>query len=555
MKRHSFEFDPELDLKKYKVWLLDGSHSIPAFTPMFAWTWCNYLRHAMMWGAGRLSLPNHRGSDWREVDGCVYCAPTTITDEAEIRLRQGRFREAIRPFLEDYDTIWNDTVKELHGIYDPLKRFDHDKASFFELYENWQQVLYMDRRMWELHFYMMYATYSIYILFEGICQEFLGINDTSTLWHRLMQGFDNDLFEADRRLWGLRVLAEDLGVVDVFQSFSADQVIPNLQLSGRGRKWLEAMNQYLEVYGWRMPRMEEFNCPSWIEDPTPVIRHIQQFLAPGVNFDLDRKRPALVEDRHRAEEEVLSKVPPEQRDWLRTLMTVAQRAGSFSESHDFHMEHAAHAIFRRSLLGYGRRLTQKGCLSAPDDPLFLIPEELQKCLGAPEYHDLRPLVKQRREEWLDCAANVDRPTLIGDLSLEEATDYMVRSQDSVMMKIVIGEFAKVRPELAADLYGIAGSPGVVEGVARVILDERDVGEVQAGEILVAPATYSSWTPIFPLLKAVVTDRGGSLAHAAVVGREYNIPIVVNTLEATRKIKTGQRLRIDGYEGVVYILED
>lgn len=554
MKRHAFEFDPEIDLKRYQVWYLDGSHSIPPWTPMFAWTWCNHLRHAHVWAAGRLSLPNNRGTDWREIDGCAYCTPTPITDAAEIRQRETLFRERIRPFLEDYDAVWQQAVRELHGLYDPLKRFDYEEATFDALYENWEDVLAMHRRMWELHFYLMYATYTIYTLFEGLCRELLGIDDTSTLWHRLMQGFDNDLFEADRKLWELRLLAEELGLTEVFLSSPADQLLPQLRGSARGRQWAEALAAYLDIYGWRMPRMMEFNCPSWREDPTPVIRHIQQFLAPGVSFDLDRKRPALVEDRQRAEAEVLARVPPEQREWFSKLMAVAQKAGVFSESHDFHFEHQAHAIFRRALLGYGRRLAAKGCLAAADDPLFLVPDELRKALGAPEYHDLRPVVAARRKEFADYSQRLDRPTLIGNLSLEEATAHMVRAQDSIMMKITIGEFPQVRPELAADLYGIAGSPGVAEGPARVILDERDVGEVQAGEILVAPITYSGWTPIFPLLKGVVTDRGGSLAHAAVVGREYHIPIVVNTLEATKKIRTGQRLRIDGYQGVVYILE-
>ena len=86
------------------------------------------------------------------------------------------------------------------------------------------------------------------------------------------------------------------------------------------------------------------------------------------------------------------------------------------------------------------------------------------------------------------------------------------------------------------------------------MTERELGTVQPGEILVAPGTSVPWTPIFSIISAVVTDAGGSLAHAGIVAREYRIPAVVGTMEATKKIKTGDRIRVDGDMNAVYILE-
>jgi phosphoenolpyruvate synthase/pyruvate phosphate dikinase len=83
--------------------------------------------------------------------------------------------------------------------------------------------------------------------------------------------------------------------------------------------------------------------------------------------------------------------------------------------------------------------------------------------------------------------------------------------------------------------------------------DRQLDTVQPGEILVAPTTTISWTTIFALVKGVVVDRGGILSHAAVVAREYGIPCVLNTFTSTSKIKTGQRIRVDGTQGAVYIL--
>jgi pyruvate,water dikinase len=104
------------------------------------------------------------------------------------------------------------------------------------------------------------------------------------------------------------------------------------------------------------------------------------------------------------------------------------------------------------------------------------------------------------------------------------------------------------------LIGIAGSPGSVEGIARVILDVGQLADVQDGEILVAPFTSASWTPVFGRIAAAVTDAGGVMCHAAIVAREYGLPAVLGTGSATKRIATGDRIRIDADNGVVTIVE-
>jgi len=107
---------------------------------------------------------------------------------------------------------------------------------------------------------------------------------------------------------------------------------------------------------------------------------------------------------------------------------------------------------------------------------------------------------------------------------------------------------------ASDLKGYAASAGVVEGVARVLRSINDFGEVQEGDILVCPVTHPSWSPLFSKLKAAVSDIGGTMSHMAIVAREYGMPAVVGTGAATKKIKSGQRIRVDGDRGIVTILD-
>jgi phosphoenolpyruvate synthase/pyruvate phosphate dikinase len=102
------------------------------------------------------------------------------------------------------------------------------------------------------------------------------------------------------------------------------------------------------------------------------------------------------------------------------------------------------------------------------------------------------------------------------------------------------------------IKGNAGSRGIVTGLARVALTLTEAAALQPGEILVCPTTAPPWTPMFATAAAIVTDTGGILSHCAVVAREYGIPAVVGTGVATSRIRTGQRITVDGAAGTVVL---
>jgi pyruvate,water dikinase len=106
---------------------------------------------------------------------------------------------------------------------------------------------------------------------------------------------------------------------------------------------------------------------------------------------------------------------------------------------------------------------------------------------------------------------------------------------------------------ADEMRGVAASPGVVEGIARVLHDVNEIGQLREGEVLVCPVTAPSWAPVFAKIKAAVSDIGGAMSHAAIVAREYGMPAVVGTGDATKRIRTGDKIRVDGDRGTVRVL--
>jgi len=548
------EFDPERDLAQSPAWFLDATHSVPPWTPMFGWFWINFCRHGMQWGAEKLSLPTVKGWDWRFMNGGGYLTLLLVKSEEEKQRREVEFRKAILPFVRDYDGMWGGFVNEILGRYESLKALPLDVASNIELLDNFEQTIATCRRMWEIHMYMMYGTYTAYILFENMCRELAGIDDTSPLFHKVVSGFDNKVFQVDRKLWEFSKRAQLEGLAEAIIQSEPQDIRSALEKTDKGRAFMKDFMEFMNEDGWRMQRMSEMNLPTWVEDPTPALGMVKQFLLKGGGFNLDDERLRIAKERLDAEKELLAKVPSEQKGWFEQLMRLAQKSGIFSEEHDHYLDLYTHAMMRRSALGLGKRFVKVGALDNDEDVFFLMPDEVRRAGINPDQFDLRYIVDRRKADWDEWQKQPNPPAILADgFDLDQAMKVLVQSNDPIALKVVVGAMPQVRPELKADLYGTCGSPGVAEGTARVILNEDELHLVREGDILVAASTSPSWTPVFSMIKGVVVDCGASLSHAAIVGREYGIPVVMNVFEGTNKIKSGQRIKVDANLGTVYII--
>lgn len=547
------EFDEQRDLIKHKAWFYDITHSYPAWDPMTACFWIKYCSLGTQWAAEKLSIPTCKGWDWTVKNGAAYLAFMIVEDEEELKQREERFRQSIIPLIQDYDGVWNGCINEMLDRYAVLKKCDVDNCSNIELAENFEETVLTYKRMWELHFYMMYAVDGVYALFESICKEWLGIDDSSPDFLRLMSGFDNKCFKTDRLLWQLSKRALELGLDKIILESNPDEYVTNINAHPNGSKFMAELQEFLEIDGWRGD-LCNFKSPTWLENPKTPLIAIKQFLVSGGDFSLDRGRERLVVEREELEKKILSELPEERREYFEVLMHLAQKSSNFSEEHNYYFDLYVTAMVRRSLMAIGRRFTRAGGLENAEDIVFLVPDEVRKVYYNPEYHDMRHVVSERRKMWEEWCA-VEKPPILGNVTMDEAMVVMMKAKDPMAMKVNIGTFPIPKLELKADLYGVSGSPGVAEGVARVILSENDLNNIQSGDILVAPYTSPAWTPVFAMLKGVVVDRGASLSHAAIVGREYGIPVVMNVFVGSTKIKNGMRIRVDGDMGVVYFLEE
>lgn len=550
------EFDETKDFEVSPCWFQDATHSVPPWTPMFGWFWINFCRHGMQYGAEKLSLPTVKGWDWRFKDGGGYLAILVVKDPEERKAREERFRVAIKPFLDDFKGMWQGFVDEIVGRYNRCRAIDMDKATNIELLENFEETINTCRRMWEIHMYMLYGVDTAFVLFEQMARQLLGIDDTSPQFHKLMSGFDNKSFQVDKGLFDLAKKAKDLGLKDVFVYNPASNMRSAVAAAPKGSEFLKGFDDFMEKEaGWRLERMAEINVPTWLEDPTAAFNVIKMGLEKGIDYNLDEERKKREAVRIETEKELLERISPEQRSWFRLILTLAQNCAWFSEEHNHYLDLYAHAVVRWSTLGVGRRFAKEGAIDEAEDIFFLIPDEVRKAGINPGMFDLRSIVARRKADWKGWCANGNVPVILQEgFSMDEAMKGLVESMDPIALKIVVGTMPVARPELKADLYGVCGSPGVAEGKVKVIWTEAELSKIERGDILVAPTTSPSWTPVFSLLGGVVVDRGASLSHAAIVGREYGIPVVMNVFEGTKLLKDGMRVRVDANMGTVVIIE-
>jgi len=549
-----YEYDDDRDLKGYGVLLCDVVHGRPPMKPLYmglGWYW---YYHGTRYGAEMLSLPTTHGWDSRFVNGYPYI--TTIrTTEEEKKAREPIFREKIKPFIENFDAVWDPLKEDLLKTYKEAKESrglrewqDIQKLSNVDLLSFFLDFAYIiNRKEGEVHFIMLIASCYIAGLFQQMWRDLFGIEPSvDPAFSRAMGGFGNQITEVTRILWQLarRAAASDFRAV--FENEDNAQILKDLAGTESGRQWLHDYHAFLAEHGWRSDRMHAYDTPALVEDPAYGIREVKM-LMPQEVFSWDVELDRTIKEREEAVREVLGRVPEGQRGVFEVLLKATQKANYWIEDHTYYCDFYIGALGRWIVTELGRRFAAGGCIDDPEDIHFLHPNEIRKAAIPMGKINLRPYVERRKEAW-ERNMTIEPAPVLGDGSQAQA---VLRSDPTLSVSTQI---PIVREELKADLYGAAAAPGCVEGVARVVMTADRLTEMKPGEILVAPGTTTTWTVVFGLIKGVVTDGGGALSHPVIMARQCGIPCVAGCLEATAKIRTGQRIRVDGDRGVVYIMD-
>jgi pyruvate,water dikinase len=301
----------------------------------------------------------------------------------------------------------------------------------------------------------------------------------------------------------------------------------------------------LQEFGYKAIWSHEFAFPTWKENPILVIDVVRSYLVS--DYDYCKTIATVKEDLDSAIRELMENVPTgEGREKLQAALDLSLRMNPLTPDHHFYIDQGTNARLRILLIAIGKKLVQADLIDDAEDVMYLRYNELRLLLANAGLADVRDLVSRRRDERED--ASRIRPREWVGTATKEALAFPYASLWGFPDK-----FSREPARKTGEVQGLPASPGVIEGVARQVSSLDEFNQVQEGEILVCRMTNPAWVILFTRIAGLVTDAGGAASHPAVISREFGIPAVVGTTNATKRIKTGDRIRVNGSTGIVELL--
>lgn len=562
-----------------KFWFCDSQHWPNVFKPFETVGVEFAVRCLGAYNTRHYIIPPANGIEFRIHNGFCYMSPVSVAPEL-IPDRVPHFMERAGHYFQNWDDLlvnWKKkvlaTIEEMDAIefkalpemvdieviktgagIDPTAKMMAD-------YDRLIQLAYQN---WEYHFEFLNLGYVAYLDFFQFCKEtFPGIPDLAIA--KMVMGVDSVLFRPDDELKNLAQLAVDQGLTEIFaQQSDAESTLSKLAESEVGKSWIES---------WEAAQEPWFNYTSgngfygsdvyWRDNLDLPMGYIQDYVARAANGDtLHRPKEALISERDRIVGEYSELLDGEALETFQGKLGLARTVYPYVEDHNFYIEHWTMGVFWRKVRQLSRLLQDYGFWEQPDDMLYLTRDEVRPVLfdlatgwgvGAepigPSYW---PSEIDRRRKIVDALATARPEPAFNEPPAEINEPFTVMLWGITTDQVQ--QWLGAEEEDGSGLKGMAASPGVVEGIARVIMGPEQLDELQDGEILVAPVTAPSWGPVFGKISATVTDIGGMMSHAAIVCREYGLPAVTGTGSAAQKIETGMRLRVNGSAGTVEFLD-
>ena len=455
-----------------------------------------------------------------------------------------KVRRSYAELRRTWEEAW---LPAIEGQLAALNSFDLAGASLPELCLHLGAVRERVEALWEIHNDLLVPLLLALHDFEEAFRDlFPGSGPLAAF--DLLGGLPNKTTETNQKLWNLgRQAARNPLLAATIIENPVDHLRERLAETEQGQELWAELEGFLRVYGERNDDLF-LDQPTWIEDPAPVFRGVREaVLQPERDLASDfTHHAALREEKLAGVREALEMLPAAVAAEFEHLLGAAQAATILSEDHHFWIDCKITHHARRVALELGWRLGAMGILEARDDVFHLGVDELVALADAePDPQAWRTRVACRQAAW-ENHSGVEPPLLLG-------VPRPFLPMDCAMLQVSTkfsGNLFQAPATPGGGLEGMPASSGTVVGPARILRSLEEADKLRPGDILVTAFTLPSWTPFFASVKGVVTNTGGMLCHAAVVAREYRIPAVVGTVQATERFQDGELIEVDGDAGTV-----
>ncbi len=347
------------------------------------------------------------------------------------------------------------------------------------------------------------------------------------------------MWQLGRQVAASRVLTElfDDGPAGLADRLAAAS--PN-DASGDITAFNEAFDSFLYEFGARGPNEWEMSCPTWETDPDIALAAIDRMRLAPADAEPALRRVELAAQREALAAEIsaaLEADPQTQTQFNLALGAAAVYLPGRERTKTNCVRFVNECRVAWRVLG--RRLLERGQFAAATDFGMLRMSELHEMLDDPT--GWAEIIAERQASWDEANLRQEPFVIVGDPP--PVSSWPLRSAVEI-------------PALGVTevLTGLPGCPGIARGRARVVLDSSDPTKLSPGDVLVAPLTDPSWTPLFVSASAVVVDVGAALSHSVIVSRELGLPCVISATDATQRIPDGALVEVNGDTGTITVLE-
>jgi pyruvate,water dikinase len=367
-----------------------------------------------------------------------------------------------------------------------------------------------------------------------------------------MLGFDSVPIQAEKSLYDLASWARTQPELAAYLARASSKEIAGAYASQSApvadveswRQFTGRFAEHLDRFGHAVYDLD-FASSVPADDPEPLLKALKYFLSGEARSAYERQAAAALA-REQATESLLARLKGLRLRLIRPLVRTAQ---SFAPLREDALADVGLGWprLRRMLREVGRRLVVAGAIAQPDDVFWLTYEEAEAAAraldsGQPPQDYASAVAKRRATQEIE--RRVTPPVA---LPIKGGVRFLGIDFSRWMP-------ARTGQRAGKVIKGVGASPGRVTGVARVIHGPEEFNQMQPGDILVAKITTPAWTALFALASGVVTDVGGPLSHSSIVAREYHIPAVLGTGVATERIRSGQRITLNGDAGEVALAD-
>ncbi len=563
----SFPISWDSETEKDFFWVYDDLHIPHPVSPMFFdiggwWLSCDHMFRrfgtpfAVDWLAKNVNgyvyttaVPADPGL---HIEGTEYSSryQARVPKDGSFAQNMGAYLDTVLPvYGEHFADWWRDRlVPEMQRNFAYLEgQLDRaDQMTLAETATLLEDGIDIHDRHWKIHWMLNFAQLSATLNLRAVMERTRGSIDEELLG-RLQNSASDRNWDSIEALWRMKnEVRDDTELRAAFGPDDTKAISSALRGSERGRRFIsERIEPYQREFGWHAVWSHEFIFPTVREEMEPVLELIRGYLTS--DYDYPSAIDAMRKDIEAASRQILDGLEGDALEEMRAANAVNLRMAPLTPDHHFYIDQGANAHVRLVLLAVGQKLVDAGRLDTSDDVLFLRYNELRMLIGSPDAVDARGLVAERRAE-REAAKKVHPRDWVGTVTPSQlAFPYLVNWGYPE-------RFHRQASDDQTRIEGIAGSPGMIEGTARVVMTTDEFDQVRDGDILVCQMTNPAWVVLFTKIAGLVTDTGGTTSHPAVLSREFGIPAVIGTSIATKRIATGDRIRVDGSTGVVEVLE-